>query len=190
MLGGTTVYTWQRKTRGQTKLPQISSRVTIESKSSPIGNEFDPASLYSPPRARLAHDSNPSLPSLSNTAPTVALSYDPKEGNSWTTKTLHTYLSSASNPQRPSQGSSPANLPENSVAGPSTKPLPLLPDAGQTSRLHDSDEPPINTVAHRPSLSVVNVDEDPEVVFHQHRDAGPVHVEIPPPYPASDSHAR
>lgn len=194
VLGGALLYTWKRTRQSHGGLPQTWPPTTIEPKSSPINDDFDPVSLYSPSLpsqteqtysyVKLVHNSNHSLSSLSNPTPTIALSYHHERGNSWTTKSPHMYLNNASSFQ---SQEFIQNLPSNSTRL-STKPLPLLPNARKTSRLHDSEGPSSSIAVHRPLLSVVNADEDPEAVF-QHRDAGLVGIEIPPPYPSSNSHA-
>ena len=55
------------------------------------------------------------------------------------------------------------------------------------SAFMDSLEGPSTSVANKqPALLVVNVGEGHEGIF-QHRDAGPLGFEIPPPYPERDS---
>ncbi|KAF8906974.1 hypothetical protein CPB84DRAFT_334652 [Gymnopilus junonius] len=183
-------YTWRRKRQPQA---QTSHRITFEPKSphATINNDFNPlvsSSFILPGLAaqtsitRQTHTPNPSLSSLPNTAPTVALSYHPMGGNSWTMNPLPTYLNN-----KPSldleefdQSSGYANLPARS-GGPSAKSLPGI---AVFTRLHESKKKPIST-ANWPPLSVANADGDPEVF--QHQDAGPVPIELPPPYPSYGS---
>ncbi|PPR06300.1 LOW QUALITY PROTEIN: hypothetical protein CVT26_005132 [Gymnopilus dilepis] len=160
------VFTRRRNRGFHPSLPRFAHRITLEPKSAssnrnaphPSPPDLSDYEVPKPPTyPGLAHSANPSLSSLSNDAPVIALSYRPGQGNTWTAKPPATHFNHAS-----FGSSSSADM--------------LLNGTESSAKGRNNEK---HTIAS--SLSVVNADEHSGDIY-QHQDAGPARISIPPPY--------
>ena len=185
VLGAVALYVRKRR-RGNQIAIEVQPGWTIDPKTSPDRTDFDPASLYMPSPegqteshsyTRLTQYSTASASTLPGAAPAVALTYHHERGNDWTMKVPSTERNSTLTVMNHSQYPSTSALPDSlsggglaSPSGPSSGRQSFVPS--EKSRTGNGHRPPVS--------SVVDMDEESQLI--QHQDAGPVRIEIPPPY--------